>query len=134
MSIELRVAHCPGCGNVFQKNSRNLCASCASVADDQLNTIERFLLRNRFANTDETAAATMLPPEKIRSWIRQGKIKLFDYPNLSDECDLCRAAIRRGHICGACTIRINDDLTRTLERERVMKERLRVANSYISKN
>ncbi len=133
MSIELRVAPCPCCWNVFKKNPRNLCVSCASTVDDQLLSIERFLLRNRFANTEETAVATKLPPEKIRTWIRQGKLKTFDFPNLSDECDLCHAPIRRGHLCGACTIRINDDLTRTLERERVMKERLRAASSYISK-
>ncbi len=134
MSIELRVAHCPGCGNIFQKNARNLCVSCAAEADEQLLSIERYLLRNRLASTEETASATMLPPEKIRSWIRQGKLRIFEYPNLSDECDLCKEPIRRGHLCTSCSTRINDDITQTIERERVMKERLRAASSYISKN
>ena len=133
MSIELRIAHCPECGNVFQKNARNLCVSCAAVVDDQLFSIERYLLRNRLASTEEAAKATNLPPERIRSWIRYGKLKVFDYPNLTDQCDLCQAPIRRGHLCSACSTRINDDIERTLERERMMKERLRAANNYIHK-
>jgi hypothetical protein len=59
MSIELRVAHCPGCGDVFQKNARNLCSTCASVADEQMLSIERFLLRNRLSTTEQTAQATL---------------------------------------------------------------------------
>jgi hypothetical protein len=52
---------------------------------------------------------------------------------MADQCDLCAGPIRRGHICPACSAKINDDLARTLERERKMKERLMVANSYIHK-
>jgi hypothetical protein len=134
MSIELRVAHCPGCGNVFQKNVRNLCVSCSTISDEQMLSIERYLLRNRLASTEETAEATQLPPDRIRSWIRQGKLKLYDYPNLSDQCDLCQASIRRGHLCNPSATRINDDISRTFDRERILKERLRAANSYITKS
>jgi len=133
MSIELQVAHCPDCGNVFQKNVRNLCTSCMAILDEQMLSLDRYLLRNRFATTEELAAATSVAPQKIRSWIRKGRLKIFDYPNMTDQCDLCLAAIRRGHLCSSCSKRINEDITRTIERERVAKERLRAANSYIHK-
>ena len=55
MSFELLVAHCPECGSVFQKNIRNLCTSCSSVVDDQMLAIEKYLLRNRMATTEELA-------------------------------------------------------------------------------
>jgi len=134
MPYELMVGHCPECGNVFQKNARNLCGDCATRLDGQLTAVERFLLRNRFATTEELAEATDLTPSKIRSWIRKGKLAIFDYPNLSDRCDLCAASIRRGHLCSSCSGRINEDIRRTLERERISKERLRAAHSYIHKN
>lgn len=134
MSIELRVAHCPGCGNVFQKNARNLCLSCASVVDEQMLSIERFLLRNRLATTEQTAEATSLPPQQIRSWIRQGRIRIYEYPNLSDQCDLCSTSIRSGNLCYSCTNKIKDDISTTFERERAMRERMRAANSYIAKS
>lgn len=133
MSIELRVAHCPSCGNVFQKNARNLCSSCATVVDEHLLSIERYLMRNRLATTEQTADATSLPLKQIRTWIRKGKIRIFNYPNLSDECDLCATSIRSGNLCYSCMNKIKDDISMTFERERVMRERLRAANSYIVK-
>ncbi|WP_372663141.1 hypothetical protein [Cohnella sp.] len=133
MPIELRVAHCPGCGNVFQKNARNLCSACSSVADEQMLSIERFLLRNRLATTEQTAEAVSLPPQQIRSWIRQGRIRVYEYPNLTDQCDLCSSSIRSGHLCYSCSNKIKDDITIALERERAMKERLRNASNYIAK-
>lgn len=134
MSIELSVGHCPGCGNVFQKNARNLCLKCSSVFDQQLISVERYLLRNRFATTEQTAEATSLPVSQLRSWIRQGKIRIYEYPNLTDQCDFCSESIRSGNLCYNCSNKIKDDLALVLERERAMKERLRAANNYISKN
>jgi len=134
MPYELMVAHCPECGKVFQKNSRNLCADCAVLLDKQMSAVERFLLHNRFATTEELADATELTPNKIRTWIRKGKLSILNYPNLADRCDLCLAPIRRGHLCVPCSMRINEDIQRTLERDRVSKERLRSAHSYIHKN
>lgn len=134
MSFELRVAHCTECGKVFQKNTRNLCSTCAAVVDDQMLSIERFLLRNRLATTEETAEATKLRPQQIRSWIRQGKIRIYEYPNLSDQCDLCSDSIRSGNLCYSCTNKIKDDISTTFERERAMRERMRAANSYIAKS
>ena len=43
MSKELPVAHCPGCGKVFQKNLRNMCMHCAAEEDAQIVAIERAL-------------------------------------------------------------------------------------------
>lgn len=127
MSIELSIAHCPRCGRVFQKNLRNLCADCTNIEDRDFRSVEVTMLRSRFLNTEEAAQAANVPTEKIRGWIRSGKLRLADYPNLTDQCDLCKGPIRAGHICFSCSRRIKDDLANALEQERKMKERLRTA-------
>ncbi|MFC5467194.1 hypothetical protein ACFPPD_00565 [Cohnella suwonensis] len=134
MPNELLVAHCPDCGNVFQKNIRNLCSDCAVRMDEQTQAIERYLVRNRMASNEELAAAASISTRKLRNWIRSGRLNVFHYPNLMDECDLCSSPIRKGHLCHSCAGRINDDIERTFERERVQKERLRAASSYIFRN
>ena len=91
------------------------------------------MVRNRMFNNEEAARATAIPAEKIRGWIRSGKFRIADYPNLADQCDLCKAPTRKGHLCLNCSSRINADIANTLERERQAKERARGANSYISK-
>ncbi|MFC5403089.1 hypothetical protein [Cohnella soli] len=134
MPNELLVAHCPDCGNVFQKNLRNLCFDCSSRMDEQTREMERYLMRNRMATNEQLAEAASISLRKLRSWIRTGRLNIFHYPNLADECDLCSSPIRKGHLCLSCSSKINDDIERVFDRERVQKERLRSANSYIFRN
>jgi hypothetical protein len=90
-------------------------------------------MRNRQLNIDELAAATEIPREDILSLIHTGKIKLYDYPNLADECSRCSAPIRIGKLCLKCTTKIQDDIALAIEQERLLQERIR-AGSYLSKN
>jgi len=91
------------------------------------------MMRNRLLNNEQVAEAAAVPPEKIRAWIRTGKLRTADYPNLSDRCDLCRAPIRSGRLCPSCSGRIDADIARMMERERQQKERTNAANVYIMK-
>ncbi len=133
MSLGLRVAQCPGCGSLYQENSRKQCPDCSAVEDAQIESIERQLRRNRFLNNEQVAEITSIPAERIRGWIRKGKIKLYDYPNLADSCDLCGEPTRSGKLCVKCSSRIQSDIVRVFEQERLMKERNRATHSYISK-
>ncbi|WP_276355897.1 hypothetical protein [Cohnella caldifontis] len=133
MPNELIVEHCPSCGKIYQKNMRNLCSDCSAMEDRDYRQLERALMRNRFLNTEEAAAAAEVPAEKIRGWIRSGKLRLGDYPNLADQCDLCKAPTRTGRLCLSCSNRIKNELAHALDQERKFKERMRTANAYISK-
>lgn len=123
MTKELLVAYCPNCGNVFQKNLRNLCMNCLAEEDGHIRSIESQLKRNRQLNNDQVSEMTSIPTQIIRDLIRKGKIKLFEYPNLADACDLCSASIRQGKLCVNCSMRIQGDIKQELERARLTKER-----------
>ncbi len=131
MSIDLAITQCDGCGKIIQRNVRNLCAACNAAEDDQLRLFERTMLRNRLFDNTQAAQATAIPEEKIRTWIRSGKFRIVEFPNLADQCDLCKAPTRKGHLCVNCTSRINSDIAATLERERTSN--VRGANAYISR-
>ena len=130
MSVELKVAHCPHCGKVYQKNMRGMCGSCSAQEDAQMKAIESELKRNRFLSNGQLAELAGVPETLIRNWIRIGKLKLFDYPNLADACELCAEPIRKGKLCVKCATRIQADIYNEFERERKLKERLRAANAY----
>ncbi|WP_308637403.1 hypothetical protein [Paenibacillus silvisoli] len=118
MSRELSVAHCPNCGNVFQKNLRNLCAACTAEEDGQLASLEQMLKRNRKLTNEQLAEQSEVSEQRIRAYIRKGKLKLYDYPNLTDECDLCAGPIRQGKLCVSCTTRIKGDIRLDMERSK----------------
>ncbi|MFC5532215.1 hypothetical protein [Cohnella yongneupensis] len=133
MSKELRVAHCPKCGKIYQINMRNMCSTCSNEEDTTLRTLEVQLLRNRRMTNEQLAEASSVPADKIQVLIRAGKLKLFDYPNLADACDRCRGPIRKGTLCLACATQIQDDITHALEQERLLKERMR-QNTYFARD
>lgn len=133
MNNELRVAHCPKCGKIFQINMRNMCNDCSSEEDTLLRKLEVHLLRNRHLTNEELSEASSVPQDRIRVLIRSGKLRLFDHPKLSDECDRCKGPIRKGTMCMACRTKIEDDIAHALEQERLLKERMR-HNTYISRD
>lgn len=133
MSSELRVDHCPGCGRIYQINLRQLCAVCSAEEDALMKLMEKELRNNRKLSTEELAERVSEKPEKIRAWIRKGKLKIYDYPNLADECDLCQAPIRKGKLCQSCSMRIKGEVANVYEQERLMQERKRRENSFLNK-
>ncbi|WP_156922204.1 hypothetical protein [Cohnella thermotolerans] len=133
MSLSLQVEVCPGCGNLYQPNAYPLCPSCSMQEHEQIATIERHLRRNRFLNNDEVAELAAIPKEKLRTWIRKGRIKLYDYPNLADSCDLCGEPTRQGKLCVDCSTRIRADIRQAFEADRRKKERAQTVHSYFSR-
>lgn len=122
---ELKVAHCTMCGKVFQVTLRNLCPECAEIHDRQYEAVDRYLFKNRHATTEETAEATGVPVRQIRDWIRQKKISLAAYPNLTDVCDLCGGPTRQGHLCANCSGRLRYDIEKMLAEEEAERARTR---------
>jgi len=133
MSLDLAITQCTDCGKVIQQNVRNLCPACIAEEDGQYRLLERTMVRNRMFNNEEAAEATSIPVEKIRSWIRGGKFRIAEYPNLADQCDLCKEPTRKGHLCYACATKIKNDIAETMERERQSRNRTLGANAYISR-
>lgn len=122
---ELKVAHCAMCGKVFQVNLRNLCNECAEIHDRRFEAVDRYLMKNRHATTEQTAEATGVPVKQIREWIRQKKISLAVHPNLTDVCDLCGGPSRTGHLCAKCSDRLRKDIDKMLAEEQAERERKR---------
>ena len=130
---ELRVAHCPSCGKVFQINLRILCKDCADKLARQYEAVDRYLIKNRHATTAETAEATGVPAKQIHDWIRQNRISLAAHPNLTDACNMCGGPTRTGVLCIPCAARLKTEIQQMHEEEEKQRARQRAAQSYKSK-
>jgi hypothetical protein len=118
MSVtQLMVANCPRCGKVFQKNLRNQCSDCSRSIDSLLLDSLGFLRRNHRSTNDQLCAATGITNEQMHIWIKEGKLLLSDYPNLSYPCASCANPIRRHKLCPDCTLRINRDIKELKEKD-----------------
>ncbi|MCZ8520607.1 MULTISPECIES: flagellar protein [Paenibacillus] len=112
----LKVANCPQCGQVYQKNIRELCQDCCRSLDTELSRCEAFLRGNRKATTEELLAGTGVPLKRITAFLKENRLHLASYPALTYPCNSCQAPIRQHHLCCTCRVRIVTDL-------RVLKEK-----------
>ncbi|UJF31200.1 flagellar protein [Paenibacillus hexagrammi] len=119
MSIpQLKVANCPRCGKVYQKNLRNQCQDCSREMDMALSSSLQFLQKNYKATSEQVSIETGVQLQQVHTWMKEGKLLLSDYPNLSYPCELCTQPIRKHKMCVDCLTLLNKEIRALQEQEK----------------
>lgn len=125
----MNIGNCPRCGQLYQRNLKEVCPNCLRDLDKEYETIYRYIRKkeNRKATIDEIEEATEVDKEDIYRIIRLGKINLEQFPSLGYPCETigCTNKVTKGKLCSACTETIQADLNqlnRDKERELRRKE------------
>jgi predicted amidophosphoribosyltransferase len=100
--MSLNVANCPNCGSVYQKNFRNMCTSCSTKLDVDINSCIKFLWKNPKTTTEELSETTHIDMSLIIKFIKQG-IFSKSFKNLTYPCESCKSHIRENRLCFTCT-------------------------------
>ena len=128
--------NCPICNSVFVKtNLRDVCESCYKVEQKNFDKVYNFIRKreNRKATIQEIVDATEVEDELIMKWIRNGKLRVSDFPNLGYPCDKCGTLIQKGSICSDCSTGLKKDLLKVEEEKRRIQElRKRDKATYLS--
>jgi flagellar operon protein (TIGR03826 family) len=119
----LKVANCPSCGKVFQKNLRNLCQDCQHVLDSDYTKCADYLRKSHRATTSELSEATGVSLRQIHVFIKENKLPVTYYPGLTYPCNSCGHGIRQHHLCQDCRIRLVSDIHHMREQEQKAKNR-----------
>ncbi|MCI3921334.1 hypothetical protein MO973_24510 [Paenibacillus sp. TRM 82003] len=54
---------------------------------------------------------------QITKFVREGRISIADFPQMSYECEVCGASIRESHLCDNCRQRLVKDVNGLKEDE-----------------
>lgn len=135
------LTNCSKCGRVYVKNQfRDLCDSCYKEEERAFETVYTFIRQrvNRTASIPQVVEATGVEEELLFKFVRNGRLKLSQFPNLGYPCEKCGTLIREGRFCGPCAADLQlqiEQLKQEEEREREIKQRERkAANTYYSIN
>ncbi|WP_240762249.1 flagellar protein [Paenibacillus thalictri] len=85
--------------------------------DDEFQKCYSFLRLNRKATTEELCSATGVGIKQITLFIKDNRLPVIDYPNLTYACNSCGAPIRRHQICVPCGMRITAEVNELKEKE-----------------
>lgn len=116
------LTNCPNCGEIFVKNQfRDICQNCWKEEEKAYERVYQFIRKreNRTATMIQVVEATEVEEELILKFIKTGRLKLTQFPNLGYPCDKCGKIIREGKLCTTCSEEFRKDLsTHKMEVER----------------
>nr|WP_309098557.1 TIGR03826 family flagellar region protein [Fredinandcohnia onubensis] len=126
--------NCPNCDSLFVKtNLRDVCEKCYKEEQIAFETVYTFIRKkeNRTATIFETSEGTGVDEELIIKFIRTGRLRLAQFPNLGYPCQKCRTIIREGSLCDDCTKELRDELSSfEKEQERMRELQIREKRTY----
>src|SRR4051812_444551 len=99
------VINCPSCGNLMVRNKfRDVCGNCWKEEEKLYDIVYKFIRirENRAATIPQVVEATGVEEEVLLKFIKMGRLKLTQFPNLGYPCDKCGTIIRTGKLCNSC--------------------------------
>jgi flagellar operon protein (TIGR03826 family) len=115
--MALNIANCPRCGKVYARGIREVCNACFNLVEEEYNSCTKYLRDNKGATISELSDETGVTIRQITKFIREGRISLYNAPNLSYPCESCGNLIREGAICDVCRTRLNSDVRRVQDED-----------------
>lgn len=126
----MKLSNCTRCGKLYVKDSiRDICMDCLWEEEEAFEKVREFLKKreNRTASMSQVVEKTGVEEKQILKWIRSGRLRVINFPNLQYPCENCGRPIKSGRFCDRCRKGFKVELER-FERER--KRRLERIDTY----
>lgn len=123
------VANCSKCSRLYIKNPvRDICDKCYKEEEMGYDKVSTYLKKreNRTATMLQVVQDTGVSEDLIHKFIKQGRIKLVQFPNLTYPCETCGNPIQTGKLCEQCLTELRKDLEifeREEQRQKELEER-----------
>ena len=117
--------NCPRCDSLFiQTKFRDVCDSCYKEEEKLFDLVYQYIRKreNRTAAMQQVIEATGVEEELIIKFIRNGRLKLAQFPNLGYKCERCGGMIRDGRLCVSCSTTLKSELQLFKDEERRKQE------------
>ncbi|OEH92196.1 TIGR03826 family flagellar region protein [Bacillus solimangrovi] len=127
------LANCPKCDRLFVQNLSGICETCRREEDKQFDIVYKYIRKkeNRSATIQQIHTDTGVAEETIMRFVKEGRLRTTQFPNVGYGCKRCGTIIREGEMCVECVRTIKDDLHR-YKRESERKEATEKQHTYYS--
>lgn len=123
-----QLENCPNCGEIYVKNQyRDVCQKCYKEEEQAYDNVYQFMRKreNRAATMLQVVDATGIEEELLLKFIRTGRLKVTNFPNLGYPCDKCGSIIRTGKLCEPCALELKKELDQHNQEEEFKAELLK---------
>lgn len=130
--------NCPVCGQLFVRNIRTVCNNCYKKVEEDFEKVYAFIKKkeNRMCTIYEVSDATGVKVTQIRQFIREGRLRLADFPNMGYPCERCGTnLIKTGALCEECKKFIDKEIRISFDddyRRQELLKKMQAGVGYLS--
>ncbi|WP_017756451.1 TIGR03826 family flagellar region protein [Calidifontibacillus oryziterrae] len=130
--------NCPKCGRLYVRNIHGICDVCRKEEDKLFEKVYEFIRKreNRTAGIAQIVEATGVSEDTIMRFVKEGRLRTTQFPNLGYRCERCGRLINKGKLCQDCLENIQSDLKAHTKTEEIRKKReeaeKKAAHTYYS--
>ncbi|RFU63953.1 TIGR03826 family flagellar region protein [Peribacillus glennii] len=109
----MELSNCPSCDALFVKNKfRDVCDACYKEEEKKFELVYQYIRKreNRTAVLSQVVEATGVEEDLILKFIKTGKLRTTQFPNLGIPCEKCGKTIREGRMCAECKNSLQSEL------------------------
>jgi flagellar operon protein (TIGR03826 family) len=106
----MNLVYCPRCDKLYAKTIRDVCNNCHNQLEKEYERCAEYLRQHKGLNIQQLSDDTEISVKQITRWIREGRISLYNAPNMSYPCESCGTLIRENPICDSCRSRLSRDV------------------------
>ena len=108
------LTNCPNCDQLFVKiNFQDVCQACYKEEEKIFEMVYQYIRKkeNRTATIAQVVEDTEVDEDLLIKFIRTGRLKLAQFPNLGYKCEKCSVIIREGKLCASCINQLRKQLS-----------------------
>lgn len=106
------LANCPKCDRLYVRNLHGICDHCRREEEKLFQIVYEYIRKrqNREASIAQIHEATGVEEDTIMRFVKEGRLRSTQFPNLGYRCERCGAIIQKGKLCNDCLGNIKSDL------------------------
>lgn len=113
----MELANCYRCGRLYAKAFRDMCPNCLKEIEAEYTKCVEYLRKERKASMTELSEETGVSVSQITKFIREGRISVAEFSNMTYACETCGGPLREGNLCENCRRRLLGELKRSTEQQ-----------------
>ena len=104
--------NCRRCGRMYNYiGGPPICLDCKNADEEVFKRIKDYLYQFPGATLSQVALDCDVSVEKIKMFLREGRLEITDGANIILECERCGKSIKTGRFCNEWQNQLHNDIT-----------------------
>jgi len=133
--------NCRRCGKIYNYLSGPpICIDCKNADEAVFKKVKEYLYDNPGATLAQVANDVDVSVEKIKMFLKDGRLEIKEGMNIILECERCGKSIKTGRFCMECQNSVSHEIVGTAARKNEKREdtseakRSGIGMRYLNKN